>query len=116
MISAEEIKALMAPKLMRVTMNADMQVISELPCELTREQQAIRTLQTLLNQAAEASAKIAAVAKFVPNDQAFGIWTRDGSDGMTRISAADIHALAEALAAIEPYRTKEGEYAPQTKN
>lgn len=86
MISAEEIKALMRPKYWTVAgVNHEVIETNRTPCEPTREQQAILTLQTLLNQAAEAliSAKQ---------------WPEYNSTE---------RVIANALTAIQPYLLKE---------
>jgi hypothetical protein len=61
----------------------------------------IAHLLTQIDALREAALPFSNAAKFVPNDSKFGLWTRDGSDGMTRITAADLHAAQQALAQTE---------------
>lgn len=89
-ISAEEIKALMEP--VRVCRGASTTSHTKLP--FTREQQALSTLQTLLNQAAEAL-RTCGETRCMTTGVAYQCFSED--------------AVNQVLATIEPYLTKEGE-------
>lgn len=99
MISAEEIKALMAKE--HLTTYYHKHGETKIPKQ-TNEQQAIQTLQTLLNQAAEVVQKVIGDYKgLAAACKANSLW-RTHNDALETIAY-----LEKRLAAIEPYLSKE---------